>query len=72
MSGQPAPVYFGNKTHYAIKMDLNEIRCKDVNYIQLAQDGVQSWAPVDERLGSMKGGEILDQLSDYQVLHKIS
>jgi hypothetical protein len=41
----------------SIKMDLKELVCADVNWIQLAADRVQWWAPEhgNEYSGSIKG-----------------
>jgi hypothetical protein len=55
-------------------MDINEILCEGVDWIQLAQDRVQLRSVVSTALSfraSCGGREILDQLSDYQLLNKV-
>jgi sporulation-control protein spo0M len=51
-------------------MDLKEVGCEDVEWIQLAPNIVQRLVfvnLVNEPSGSIKGLEFLDQLSDYQL-----
>jgi hypothetical protein len=58
-----------------IRMDLSEIRWGVVDWIHLAQDKDQ-WRCLNEhgnkRLDSIKGGEFIDWLSDYQLLKEDS
>jgi hypothetical protein len=55
-----------------IKMDLRKLRCKDVDWIQQAQDSIQ-WRDFcecgSEPSGSIKGEELLNQLSAYNFLY---
>jgi hypothetical protein len=46
-----------------IKMDLRETGCEDVDWIHLAQNRDQ-WRVV-VNMGTIRGREILDQLSNY-------
>jgi hypothetical protein len=51
-----------------IKLDLEEAECEDVDWIHLAHDRVQCKVLVNivnETMVSIKGGEFLDQLSNY-------
>jgi hypothetical protein len=48
-----------------IKMDHKVIVYEDVDCIQLGQGGVYCKHGSSESLDSLKGGEFLDQLSDY-------
>jgi hypothetical protein len=56
-----------------IKMDLREMGCNIVHWICLAQDrGQESVTGCNELLASIRGGEFLHQMSDYQLLRKES
>jgi len=49
-------------------MNLTEIGCEDVDWINLSQDWVHWWTLCkcgNEPLGSIQDREFLDQLSDY-------
>jgi hypothetical protein len=50
-----------------IKMELEELKCKIVQWIQLVQDRTQCWAVVNMavKLRVPKRGEFLNQRSDY-------
>jgi hypothetical protein len=55
-------------------MEFKLIGCEGVNWIKVAQDRVQCRSCVNTvtnvQVGSMKGGDFLDQLRDYQLLRK--
>jgi hypothetical protein len=56
-----------------IKIDLREIRCEDVDWIQLAQDRVQFLVLNEhghEISGSVKAENVFVHLSIYQVLKR--